>query len=106
MALLIRMLPCLTCPHRVDLSWRGLCDVHLSESCSMLTRHELQVDCQGLAGDTVHMARLWSSSRKGKLNYSLESLSGYGLSKLLHICTRGTVNSQGSSRPQGLGFMV
>ena len=34
-----------------------------------------QVDCQGLAGDTVHMARLWSSSRKGKLNYSLESLS-------------------------------
>ena len=41
----------------------------------MLTQHELQVNCQGLAGDTVHMARLWSSSRKGKLNYSLESLS-------------------------------
>ena len=38
-----------------------------------------QVDCHGLAGDTVHMARLWSSSRKGKLNYSLESLSTYAL---------------------------
>ena len=35
-----------------------------------------RLDCQGLAGDTMHMARLWSSSRKGKLNYSLESLSG------------------------------
>ena len=35
-----------------------------------------QLDCRGLAGDTMHMARLWSSSRKGKLNYSLESLSG------------------------------
>ena len=34
------------------------------------------LQCQGFEGDTMHMARLWNSSRKGKVNYSLESLSG------------------------------
>lgn len=29
----------------------------------------------GFEADTMHMARLWDSSRSGKLNYSLESLS-------------------------------
>ena len=43
-----------------------------------------QVDCHGLAGDTVHMARLWSSSRKGKLNYSLGSLSTYAPPVTVH----------------------
>lgn len=34
------------------------------------------IHCQGFAGDTMHMARLNDSSRKGKLNYSLASLTG------------------------------
>lgn len=34
------------------------------------------IRCKGFHGDTMHMARLWNSSRKGKSNYSLESLSG------------------------------
>ena len=34
------------------------------------------IHCQGFEGDTVHMARLNDSSRKGKLNYSLASLTG------------------------------
>lgn len=41
-------------------------------------RHVLRnhgIDCQGFAGDTMHMARLWDSSRQGK-GYSLESLTG------------------------------
>ncbi|KAK9789941.1 hypothetical protein WJX73_004973 [Symbiochloris irregularis] len=33
------------------------------------------IECSGFAGDTMHMARLWDSARKGKSNYSLESLS-------------------------------
>eukprot|EP00210_Caulerpa_lentillifera_P004393 g4191.t1 len=40
-------------------------------------RHVLKnmdIDCIGFGGDTMHMARLWNSSRKGK-GYSLESLS-------------------------------
>ena len=40
-------------------------------------RHVLQnmhITAAGFAGDTMHMARLWDSSRKGK-GYSLESLS-------------------------------
>lgn len=41
-------------------------------------RHVLMnmgIDCQGFEGDTIHMARLYDASRKGKDNYSLESLS-------------------------------
>ncbi|KAL0038670.1 hypothetical protein WJX79_002562 [Trebouxia sp. C0005] len=41
-------------------------------------RHVLRnhgIDCQGFTGDTMHMARLWDSSRQGK-GYSLESLTG------------------------------
>lgn len=34
----------------------------------------LNIHCKGFAGDTMHMARLWDSSRKLK-GYSLESLS-------------------------------
>lgn len=34
----------------------------------------LNIHCRGFAGDTMHMARLWDSSRKLK-GYSLESLS-------------------------------
>ena len=44
-------------------------------------RHVLRnhgIDCQGFAADTMHMARLWDSSRQGK-GYSLESLTGYEL---------------------------
>ena len=33
------------------------------------------VQAAGFYGDTMHMARLWDSSRKGK-GYSLEALSG------------------------------
>lgn len=29
----------------------------------------------GFAGDTMHMARLWDSSRMGRGGYSLEALS-------------------------------
>lgn len=32
------------------------------------------IRCDGFGGDTMHMARLWDSSRKGK-GYTLESLS-------------------------------
>ena len=32
------------------------------------------IDACGFAGDTMHMARLWDSSRKGK-GYSLEALT-------------------------------
>lgn len=44
-------------------------------------RHVLRnhgIDCQGFAADTMHMARLWDSSRQGK-GYSLESLTGYAM---------------------------
>lgn len=40
--------------------------------------HEIQnegICVGGFAGDTMHMARLWESSRIGKGSYSLESLS-------------------------------
>lgn len=33
------------------------------------------INCQGFRADTMHMARLWDSSRQGK-GYSLESLTG------------------------------
>ena len=42
------------------------------------------IHCRGFEGDTVHMARLNDSSRKGKLNYSLASLTGYV--PLLYAC--------------------
>lgn len=32
------------------------------------------INCQGFRADTMHMARLWDSSRQGK-GYSLESLT-------------------------------
>ena len=41
-------------------------------------RHVLRnhgIECRGFHGDTMHMARLWDSSRQGK-GYSLESLTG------------------------------
>ena len=41
-------------------------------------RHVLRnhgIDCQGFRADTMHLARLWDSSRQGK-GYSLESLTG------------------------------
>lgn len=34
----------------------------------------MKVHCRGFWGDTMHMARLWDASRRGK-GYSLESLS-------------------------------
>ncbi|KAL3138383.1 hypothetical protein ABBQ32_006185 [Trebouxia sp. C0010 RCD-2024] len=37
--------------------------------------HNHGIDCRGFAADTMHMARLWDSSRQGK-GYSLESLTG------------------------------
>ena len=33
------------------------------------------IDCKGFAADTMHMARLWDSSRQGKGQYSLEGLT-------------------------------
>ena len=33
------------------------------------------IDCKGLGGDTMHMARLWNTARKNKGGYSLEALS-------------------------------
>ena len=41
-------------------------------------RHVLErmgVTCKGFFGDTMHMARLWDSSRTGRGGYSLEALS-------------------------------
>ena len=41
-------------------------------------RHVLRnhgIDCAGFAADTMHMARLWDSSRQGKGSYSLEGLT-------------------------------
>ena len=41
-------------------------------------RHVLMmhdIDAQGFAGDTMHMARMWDSSRKTKGGYSLAALS-------------------------------
>eukprot|EP00750_Incisomonas_marina_P009985 INCI16205.2.p1 GENE.INCI16205.2~~INCI16205.2.p1 ORF type:complete len:844 (-),score=149.57 INCI16205.2:102-2633(-) len=34
------------------------------------------IDCQGFAGDTMHMGRLWDTARAGRGGYSLEALSG------------------------------
>ena len=34
------------------------------------------IHCQGFGGDTMHMARLWDSSRRGTTSYSLASLTG------------------------------
>ena len=34
----------------------------------------MHIHCRGFGGDTMHMARLWDTSRKGK-GYSLEALS-------------------------------
>ena len=44
----------------------------------------------GFHADTMHMARLWDASRKGK-GYSLEALSGCVLLTLciLHLCLPG-----------------
>lgn len=42
-------------------------------------RHVLErmgLAMRGFAGDTMHMARLWDSSRVGRGGYSLEALSG------------------------------
>lgn len=36
----------------------------------------MDIHCQGFAGDTMHMARLLDSSRKGTRNYSLANLTG------------------------------
>lgn len=36
----------------------------------------MDIHCQGFAGDTMHMARLLDSSRKGTQNYSLANLTG------------------------------
>lgn len=33
------------------------------------------IDCQGFAGDTMHMGRLWDTARAGRGGYSLEALS-------------------------------
>lgn len=41
-------------------------------------RHVLQrmgITCEGFYGDTMHMARLWDSSRTGRGGYSLEALT-------------------------------
>lgn len=34
----------------------------------------MKVKCKGFGGDTMHMARLWDTSRKGK-GYSLDALT-------------------------------
>lgn len=34
-----------------------------------------KLNCQGMEADTMHMARLWDSSRKGSKTYSLASLT-------------------------------
>ena len=42
-------------------------------------RHVIErmgIICRGFYGDTMHMARLWDSSRTGRGGYSLEALSG------------------------------
>ena len=44
-----------------------------SFDCHQFQNEGIQI--QGFAGDTMHMARLWESSRIGKGSYSLESLS-------------------------------
>ena len=36
----------------------------------------MDIHCRGFAGDTMHMARLLDSSRKGTKNYSLADLTG------------------------------
>lgn len=46
------------------------------------------VHCQGFAGDTMHMARLWDSSRRGTKSYSLASLTGYGSPSSTRTCVR------------------
>ena len=33
------------------------------------------IACDGFAADTLHMARLYDASRRGKKNYGLESLT-------------------------------
>lgn len=42
-------------------------DRHVLERCGLR--------CAGFAGDTMHMARLWDSSRVGRGGYGLEALS-------------------------------
>ncbi len=39
-----------------------------------MMRNKFGIECRGFAGDTMHMARLWDSSRAGK-GYSLQALS-------------------------------
>lgn len=52
-------------------------------------RHVMErmgVKCNGFYGDTMHMARLWDSSRTGRGGYSLEALtSTYILDHFVHI---------------------
>jgi DNA polymerase-1 len=51
-------------------------------------RHVMErmgVKCNGFYGDTMHMARLWDSSRTGRGGYSLEALtSTYILDYFVH----------------------
>jgi DNA polymerase-1 len=81
-------------------------------------RHVIErmgIVCRGFYGDTMHMARLWDSSRTGRGGYSLEALSGklyYHVFALKYlqivfsflystcvcmVCSRGTID--GSNGP-------
>ena len=43
------------------------------------------IKCNGFYGDTMHMARLWDSSRTGRGGYSLEALTSTSLLIYFHI---------------------
>ena len=60
------------------------------------------INCQGFHGDTMHMARLWNSSRTMGKGYSLEVLPlnmcsranvALRLSAVVHISSQATVDS-------------
>ena len=52
-------------------------DRHVLENHHVLgpQGQESKLELRGLGGDTMHMARLWDSSRTGTKNYSLASLT-------------------------------
>lgn len=53
-------------------------DRHVLENMYIINEHgeDVKISLRGLGGDTMHMARLWDSSRTGTKNYSLASLTG------------------------------
>jgi DNA polymerase-1 len=62
------------------------------------------IDAQGLAGDTMHMARVWNTSRERARGYSLEALTtdllGQGKQSMKHLFGRPKIKKVRRQAPR------